>query len=123
MNVNNSSDFLRTELLAGRSQASFCGCNHVASLPPALTGRGRRIIQDLRPLAESIDLNNLMSDSAWFSSTESQLPITRLSCTISDEVERLMRSALHYCNFAYSALAFCRTGISRSASFHSVRKS
>ena len=29
----------------------------------------------------------------------------------------------HYCNFAYSALACVRTGMSGSASFHSVRKS
>ena len=33
------------------------------------------------------------------------------------------RNLRPYCNFAYSALACLRTGISASASFHSVRKS
>jgi hypothetical protein len=33
------------------------------------------------------------------------------------------RDFSRYCNFAYSALASCRMGISRSASFHNARKS
>ena len=38
-------------------------------------------------------------------------------------IKFLRESAINYCNFAYSALASFRMGMSGSASFQSVRKS